>query len=413
MMFFVTYFPGCENIHLVKDVGMIPYKMQRYGYTSLIISYDQDRYTHLGELPGLEMRYLNGRRLRWLDDKPLPNSLVGKAWYWIIEKIVVMKTVYDSLPLMIELARDIDVFQVYHLKYESLAVSILYRLLNPHGMLYLKLDSGEGIKKHLRRPRLHHLLFRLVSYELISTESPDIYEYLKYEHPLFKSYRDRLLLLLNGVDVERLPVPAPWRMRENIILHVARLGYPAKGSDIALTAYALAKTRYKLWLVGEMQPGFQAHYNRFMAAHPELRDRINYLGLIGSRDEMLRIYNRCKILLMPSRSESFGFAGVEALCMGVVLVGSDIPALREMTLNGKHGYLCLNGYAPAFASKLEEITGDEKKMEKTSTKAVRYARKRYGLDDLVWGLAMAINGHRKNRRPLYKDGHGVKQEARS
>ena len=45
---FVTLFPQCQNIHLVKDVGMIPYVMHRdMGYDSYVMCYKNGDYPYL------------------------------------------------------------------------------------------------------------------------------------------------------------------------------------------------------------------------------------------------------------------------------------------------------------------------------------------------------------------------------
>lgn len=44
---FVTLFPGIQNIHLVKDVGMIPYCMKKYyGSDSKIVVYKNQNYPY-------------------------------------------------------------------------------------------------------------------------------------------------------------------------------------------------------------------------------------------------------------------------------------------------------------------------------------------------------------------------------
>ena len=44
---FTTMFPLIENIHLVKDVGMIPYSMKKYfNYDSSIVTYKNLEYKY-------------------------------------------------------------------------------------------------------------------------------------------------------------------------------------------------------------------------------------------------------------------------------------------------------------------------------------------------------------------------------
>lgn len=51
------------------------------------------------------------------------------------------------------------------------------------------------------------------------------------------------------------------------------------------------------------------------------------------------VWSRTRILLMPSERETWGMAGVEALCSGIPVVASDLPGLRESLGDGAYTYL--------------------------------------------------------------------------
>ena len=45
---FATFFPDCENIHLTKDIGMIPYVLHRdFGYDAYVICHKNGDYPYL------------------------------------------------------------------------------------------------------------------------------------------------------------------------------------------------------------------------------------------------------------------------------------------------------------------------------------------------------------------------------
>ena len=71
---FATFFPECENIHLTKDVGMIPYVMHRdMRYDAILISYRNGDYPYLdSEVPGLKMRFM---KKGWSRFRNHPQSL--------------------------------------------------------------------------------------------------------------------------------------------------------------------------------------------------------------------------------------------------------------------------------------------------------------------------------------------------
>ena len=57
---FVTIFPHTENIHLIKDVGMIPYILQKHhDFDSYIATYNNGNYQFLDtEVKGLKIRFI-------------------------------------------------------------------------------------------------------------------------------------------------------------------------------------------------------------------------------------------------------------------------------------------------------------------------------------------------------------------
>ena len=60
-MNFVTLFLRMKNVHLLKDVGMIPYILHRdYGVDSTMVSMkNEEKYPFLNkEVSGLKMRFL-------------------------------------------------------------------------------------------------------------------------------------------------------------------------------------------------------------------------------------------------------------------------------------------------------------------------------------------------------------------
>ncbi|WP_242846035.1 hypothetical protein [Clostridium novyi] len=53
------YTPNTKNVNLVKEMGMIPYKLhKKFGYDAKIACYNLDEYTYLNEeVKGLKTRF--------------------------------------------------------------------------------------------------------------------------------------------------------------------------------------------------------------------------------------------------------------------------------------------------------------------------------------------------------------------
>jgi len=111
---FVTIFPICENVHLTKDLGQIPFFLHKtYGYNSSIVSYkNSDNYSNLnGEVNGLTMEFIeNTGRLSFLEKG-------------------VLKYIRKN-------AKNIDVLNLYIFSKFTFVYGIIYKILNPNGFCF-------------------------------------------------------------------------------------------------------------------------------------------------------------------------------------------------------------------------------------------------------------------------------------
>ena len=69
-----------------------------------------------------------------------------------------------------------------------------------------------------------------------------------------------------------------------------------------------------------------------------LNKYVTFHGLIP-HEQMPEIINRCDIICIPSKEESFGVSAIEAMACGVPCVVSDAPGLEEVIDNGVTGYV--------------------------------------------------------------------------
>lgn len=63
------------------------------------------------------------------------------------------------------------------------------------------------------------------------------------------------------------------------------------------------------------------------------KDRIKAVGRVSDEDLML-LYNSCRMFVLPSHAEGFGLTALEAAACGAPVVVSDIPTLREVMGHG-------------------------------------------------------------------------------
>ena len=159
----------------------------------------------------------------------------------------------------------------------------------------------------------------------------------------------------NGVDLAGLAAGAGQGRRQGspkVVLCVAN-AMPDK--DFATLADAwgrLAKRRggVELVLAGR---GTELVAGRYFA------DSRLPVRALGQRDDVPALLGSADVLVLSSRSETFGLAVLEAMAAGVPVVASDLPAIRELT-GEEAALLVAPGHAGAMAAALERVLADER-----------------------------------------------------
>ncbi len=313
-MKFVTLFTRLKNVHLLKDVGMIPYMLMRdYGYDCTMVSMKNEKeYPYLdNEVKGLKLRFLSGE-----GESPL---------------VAGMKYVWNN-------ASDIDVLNVYHLNLSSFLFLLIYKIRKKKGGRgYLKLDMDlKGYKRLFMFNPVGFIKRRTMDLsDMISVETTMLYERLK------KKYGNKVIYIPNGFYATGTEPERNFE-KENMILTVGNLGTYAKATDVLLKAFAgvAGNNDWVLTLVGPVEASFKKYISEFLSKHEDLRERIIFTGEIRDKEKLSRYYKRAKIFVLPSRSESFGIVLLEAASNGDFLVTTTgVPAGRDIYNDGKYGFI--------------------------------------------------------------------------
>ncbi|WP_311213850.1 MULTISPECIES: glycosyltransferase family 4 protein [unclassified Arthrobacter] len=129
----------------------------------------------------------------------------------------------------------------------------------------------------------------------------------------------------NGVD------PAVWNIEPRLgkdVLFIGRLEYGHKGLDLLLEAWAHACNRVdgNLLIAGT---GPDEERVREAIRDAGLSGRVQMLGWL-SGDKKFQALSDARLLVVPSRHETFGLVAIDALAAGTPVIAFDIPCLREI-----------------------------------------------------------------------------------
>jgi glycosyltransferase involved in cell wall biosynthesis len=129
----------------------------------------------------------------------------------------------------------------------------------------------------------------------------------------------------NGVDPALFDEP-PGLGRD--VLSIGRLELEGKGIDLLLRAWAQVCDRIggDLVVAGTGPDDGRA---RELARRLAIADRVRFVGWVSGADKA-RLLGGSRLVVVPSRAETFGMVAVEALAAGTPVVAFDIPCLREV-----------------------------------------------------------------------------------
>jgi D-inositol-3-phosphate glycosyltransferase len=162
-----------------------------------------------------------------------------------------------------------------------------------------------------------------------------------------------------------------------IVLYVGRI-QPLKGPEVALEAFRLLAPRVPrarlLFVGGPSGPQGAGEVSRLRAtaASAGLADRVLFRDPLP-HDRVAAAYRAADVLVVPSRSESFGLVAVEAQACGLPVVASAVGGLLHAVADGESGVLVPGGEARLCADALVRILMDAEWAQQLSRGALAHA----------------------------------------
>lgn len=137
---------------------------------------------------------------------------------------------------------------------------------------------------------------------------------------------DRIRNVRNGLDTDLFCPGDPLDRCESELLCVGRSSDPNKGVKTLIQALALLPASVRLRLVDDDSPDNQVLR---WARESGVLDRISLTGRVPT-EELIRLYRRATVVVVPSRYEGFGLPAVEAMACGTAVVATRSGALKEV-----------------------------------------------------------------------------------
>ena len=170
--------------------------------------------------------------------------------------------------------------------------------------------------------------------------------------------------------------------RERIITHISNFRKVKRIPDIIKIFYNIQKEiPAKLMMVGD---GPEKEKAENLCQELGILDKVIFFG---NSNEIDKILSYTDLFLLPSETESFGLAALEAMAWSVPVISSNSGGLPEVNFDGISGYLSDVGNTDEMAENALKILKDEATLRRFKDNALSVA-KRFDI---------------KNILPLYED----------
>ena len=109
----------------------------------------------------------------------------------------------------------------------------------------------------------------------------------------------------------------------------------------------------------------------------------DHVKFLGKQNGLVDILNASDLFLIPSQSESFGLAALEAMSCGLPVVSSSVGGLPELISHNKTGYIAEIGDIDRMAKYVIELFTNEKKYDLFSKAARKRVEENFDKEKII------------------------------
>lgn len=215
-----------------------------------------------------------------------------------------------------------------------------FDLIHAHNALYAV--SYVMLKKYLQVPlisTIHSIstdkigLKMIQTYFLINNSTKSIFVSNNLRNMIPIANDDNSVVIYNGNTTNELPNTLDHKFT---ILYCTRL-LQRKGAQITIDIFKTLKKKLPPSRFQFIVAGNGPYESKFRDISEE-DNTLNFVGQLNS-EEIIEMYRKCDITIIPSRKESFCLVAQEAMLNGSFVIAFELGCLKELIPNNDYGIL--------------------------------------------------------------------------
>ena len=202
-------------------------------------------------------------------------------------------------------------------------------------------------------------------------------EHLRKDTYEFFEIENEIKVIPNFIDLTRFSLKPKDHFKkaiapsgEKILIHTSNFRKVKRTKDvISIFAKVVKKIPSKLLMVGDGEERADCEQ---LCRDLGVSDNVRFLGKQDAIEEILSVSD---LFLMPSQSESFGLAALEAMACKVPVISTNAGGLPELNVEGVTGFLKDIGDIDGMAEKAIYILEDEARLKTFKENSLARAKK--------------------------------------
>ena len=197
----------------------------------------------------------------------------------------------------------------------------------------------------------------------------------------YKINSDRIIITPPSFDTQKwAPSKKTSRTDQKKVLLFVGNDFVRKGGDFLLTIFQ----KYFRELAILRIVSNDNYLDSIKDANIEIKKGFN---ITENEFEYKQFYNSADIMLLPTRHDFLGIALIEAACMGLPIIVSDIGGVRDVVCERQNGFICApDNNSAEWVEKIKLLIEDDKLRESFSRKSREIAVSKFGIGQFITNL---------------------------